>query len=327
MGLMKKSVSGRAPWLVCTAVAALAAAALRRWQLVSAFEQPSGLAIPGAQASVILLCLVVMAGAWFILLSMNQPMSKRPWAAGQAHRWDLVFLDAGDPVYPILVVTAAFLTAAAIPALFIVGVGQFQLYQELLAADLQPPSNNGLLTVATAGGAFLAALGLLQMGRDGLRPGRRGKGGFSAALPGVAGCIWLMESFRAHAANPVQWDYAPQLIAIVLGMLFYMDFAGMSAGAARPRRLLWLAGMTAIFSAISLVSTMAELSALAQADGPILSAQLGDLLLLLSQTLAAAGVLWRLPPNLENPPKLRDRPGPRPRPSRIQEIQEETTDE
>ena len=37
-----------------------------------------------------------------------------------------------------------------------------------------------------------------------------------------------------------------------------------------------------------------------------------DLLLLLSQTLAAAGVLWRLPPNLENPPKPPNTSGPHP---------------
>lgn len=324
MNPLNKSVSGRAPWLVCTLAAALAAAALRRWQLVSAFEEGTGLAIPGAQASVILLCLIVMVGAWFILLSMHQPLTKRPWSVGQAHRWDLVFLDAGDPVYPILTVLAAFLALASIPVLFIVGVEQWRLYQEMLAAHLQPPSNNGLLTLATAAGAFLAALGLLQMGRDGLRPGRRGKGGFAAALPGVAGCIWLMESFRAHAANPVRWDYVPQIVAIVLGMMLYMDFAGMSAGAARPRRLLWMAGMTVILSAVSLVSTAAELSALSAAQAPILSAQLGDLLLLLSQTLAAVGVLWRLPPNLENPPPISGTPVPRPGEA---SIQEETTDE
>ncbi len=322
MNPMKHSVSGRLPWLACTAALALVCAALRKWQLGSAFDEGTGLPAPGAQASVILVCVIVMAGAWFVLLSMYQPMTRRPWSPGQAHRWDLVFLDAGDPVYPVLVVAAAALALAAVPVLFIVGVGQFQRYQELLDAGLQTPSNNGMLTLATAAGAFLAALGLLQMGRDGLRPGRRGKGGFSAALPGVAGCVWLMESFRSHAANPVQWDYAPQLIAIVLGMLFYMDFAGMSAGAARPRRLLWMAGMTAILSAVSLVSTAAELST---PDVSLCSAQMGDLLLLLSQTLAAAGVLWRLPPNLENPPRFQHTPiSPDPGET---VIQEETTDE
>lgn len=320
MNPMKQYSSGRMPWLILTAAAAAAAMGLRRWQLATAFEPDTGLAIPWAQASVILTCVIIMAGAGLILLAARQPL-----AGGHAPRWDLVFLEAGDPVYPVLTVAAALLAAVSIPVLFAVGVQQFQIYQDMLAAHLQPPSNNGILTLATAGGAFLAALGLLQMGRDGLRSGRRGKGGFSAALPGVAGCVWLMESFRAHAANPVHWDYVPQLLAIVLGMAFYMDFAGMSAGAARPRRLLWMAGMTVLFSAVSLVSVAAELSALAAADSPILSAQLGDLLLLLSQTAAAAGVLWRLPPSLENPPKPKRTPISPARGDAV--IEEETTDE
>ncbi len=313
---MNKSVSGRVPWLLSAAAAALAAAALRCWQLSSAFE-PSGLAAPGAQASVILVCVLFMTSAWFILLAMYQPLTKRPMTLGQAHRWDLVFLDAGDPVYPALAVLAAFLALTAVPVLLPVGLAQWQHYRELLAAlkqglDVQLPSNNGMLTIATGVGALLSALGLLQMGRDGLRPGKRGRGGFSAALPGVAGCVWLMESFRAHAANPVRWDYAPQLLAIVCGMMFYMDFAGMSAGAARPRRLLWLAGMTAVLSALSMVTAASELSALSAAGLSVRSTQLGDLLLLLSQTLAAAGGLWRLPPNLENPPKPPNTSGPHP---------------
>ena len=49
---------------------------------------------------------------------------------------------------------------------------------------------------------------------------------------------------------------------------------------------------------------------------------LGDALLLLSQTLAAAGVLWRLPPSLDRPARPNS-----PRPAGEQSIQEETTDE
>ena len=316
---MKHSIPRRALWLGCTAAAALAAAALRRWQLRSAFEEYTGLAIRGAQASVILICVLVIAGAWFLILSLaGQPLSAR---------WNQVFLSVGDPVYPVLEIAAAFLAIAAVPVLFIVGVDQFQIYQEMKAIGLQPPTDNGLLTLATAGGAFLAALGLLQTGRDGLRSGRRGRGGFSAALPGVAGCVWLMESFRTHAANPVRWDYAPQLLAIVLGMAFYMDFAGMSAGAARPRRLLWMAGMTAVFSAVALVTAASELAARSAVGLSLCSAQLGDLLLLLSQTLAAAGVLWRLPPSLDGP-SLNDTSGPvGPRPEPTQEIQEDADNE
>lgn len=302
MERLSKNLSARASWLLFTLTAGFACAALRRWQLASAFEDASGLPISGAPASVILTCVLVMAAAWFLILAVHQPLSHRPQAPGQTHRWDLIFLDAGDPVYPILVVLAAFLALGAAPFLLRTGLAQWREYQQVKEAlaqgiNVQLPSNNGVLTIATAAGALLAFLGLLQMGRDGLHPGRRGKGGFSAALPGVAGCIWLMESFRAHAANPVQWDYAPLLLSIMSGMMFYMDFAGISAGAARPRRLLWLAAMTLVLSAGALVSAICDTA-------------WADALLLLSQSLTAAAVLWRLPPNLERPPKPRQIPGP-----------------
>ena len=326
---LRHGISARAIWLICTAAAALTAAALRRWQLHSAFEGIAGLAIPGAQASVVLTCVLVMIGAGFAILALvGRPLPRRV-------RWDQVFLSAGDRAFPALEIAAAFFAIAAVPVLFIVGVDQFQFYQEMLAAHrqnsaVQIPADNGLLTLATAGGAAMAALGLLQTGRDSLNPGRRGRGGFSAVLPGVAGCIWLMESFRSHAANPVRWDYAPQLLAIVLGMAFYMDFAGMSAGTARPRRLLWLAGMTEAFSAVALVGAVSELAARAGAGQTLCCTQLGDVALLFVQMLAAAGVLWRLPPSLEGPvPDSPSEPDPEPEldPDPIQEIQEDSTDE
>lgn len=284
---MKKSISGRMPWLVCAAAAAVISAALRLWQLATAFEGPLSLPIPGAQASVILVCVLVIAGACFTLLAAYQPVAKRPWAKGQAHRWDLAFLDPTDKVYPILLVAAAFLMLAAVPGLFLRGMAQREAYQAALYSD-HPLTDNGFLMLGTAMGALLSFFGLLQMGRESFRPGQRGKGGFAAALPGVAGCVWLMTWFRSHAADPVLWDYAPQLLAIVCGMLFYMDSAGMSTGAARPRRLLWLAGMTVALSTVAMVSRPSA----------------GDLLLLAAQTLAALATLWRLPPNLENPPPI-----------------------
>jgi len=310
MKQINKSLSGRLSWLLFALAAAFVSAALRRWQLGSAFEPGTGLAIPGAQASVILVCVLVMAAAWFTILAVGRPLP------GRECRWDLVFLDTGDRVYPILEVLAAFLALASAPFFLKLGVGQWRAYQAALAAkklndSVQLPSSNGVLAMATALGALLSFLGLLQLARDGFHAGRHGKGGFSATLPGIAGCVWLMESFRGHAANPVQWDYAPLLLAIVCGMLLYMDFSGMSTSACRPRRLLWMAAMTLVLSAPALVSALAEGS-------------VGDVLLLSAQVLTAAAVLWRLPPGLDHPPV----------PKRIQipssgegNIQEETTDE
>lgn len=317
---MNNLTSGRGPWLACAGAAAVLCAVLRRWQLSSAFEGTPKLPIPMAPASISLVCVIMIAGALFLLLSVHQPLTRRPWAPGQAHRWDLAFLNANDMVYPILVVAAAFLILASAPLLFSVGLSLWQDYQAMRAAiaqgySVQPVTNNGMLLMATAVMALPAFFGLLQTGRDGFRPGRRGKGGFSAALPGVTGCVWLMESFRAHAANPVLWDYAPQLLAIMCGMFFYMDYAGMSSSGARPRRLLWLAGMTITLSAVALVSAVADLSVLT-IPGEV-RARVGDILLLLSQVAAAVAVLWRLPPNLADPPHLEDQPDL---------IQEETED-
>ena len=296
--------SGRLYWSACVLASALVCAALRKWQLESAFEEGTGLAVPGAQASVILTCVLVMAAAWFTILALYTPLPRR--------RWALVFLDTEDRLYPILMISAAFLALAAAPVLLKTGIGQWRLYQDAVSrGDLQPPSNNGVLTMAAAAGSLLSFLGLFQMGWDALRPGRRGKGGFSAALPGAAGCVWLMESFRAHASNPVRWDYAPLLLAIACGMQLYMDFAGMSAGSPRPRRLLWMSAMTIVLSAAALVSTRAE-------------GAWGDALLLAGQCLAAAAVLWHLPPCLENRAKAKG--DPISRPGRVS-IQEETTDE
>jgi len=310
MKQINRNLSGRLVWLLFALAAAFVSAALRRWQLGTAFEEDTGLAIPGAQASVILTCVLVMAAAWFTILAVGLPQP------GRERRWDLVFLDTGDRVYPILVLLAAFLALAAAPFFLKTGVGQWLAYQEAAAAkklndSVQLPSNNGVLAIATALGALLSFLGLLQLARDGFHAGRHGRGGFSATLPGIAGCIWLMESFRGHAANPVQWDYAPLLLAIVCGMLLYMDFSGMSTSACRPRRLLWMAAMALVLSGPALVPALAEGAA-------------GDVMLLLAQALTAAAVLWRLPPGLEHPPEPKRTPIPSP--GEVS-IQEETTHE
>ena len=150
MNRITKYLSGRLSWLLFALTAAFVSAALRRWQLGSAFEEDTGLPIPWAQASVILTCALVMAAAWFAILATYQPVSRRPVALGQVHRWDQVFLDAGDPIYPILVVLAAFLALAAVPFLLKMGADQWRVYREAVEEKAsQLPSNNGVLAIAT----------------------------------------------------------------------------------------------------------------------------------------------------------------------------------
>ena len=155
-----------------------------------------------------------------------------------------------------------------------------------IVMGMETGGNNGVLLMLTAVTSLLGFFGLLMAGRDRYRGIREGKGERLLMLPSINGCLWLMESYRGHAANPVLWDYVPLLLAIICGMLFYMDCAGLAADAIHPRRTLWLSGMTVVLSAVALASDW----------------DLGSAMLLVSQILAALTVLWRLPMNMEHPP-------------------------
>ena len=99
-------------------------------------------------------------------------------------------------------------------------------------------------------------------------------------------CLWMLESYRANAAHPERWSYVPLLLAAALGLLFYLDCAGLAFDKGHPRRMLWLAGMTAVASGVALAGLPGYAAAA----------------LLASQTLAALAVLWLVPGNLRNPP-------------------------
>lgn len=275
-------------WLVWTLVLTAAAAGVRVWQKTTAFEGTYGLPIRGATASVVLVCVLVIAAAALAILAARQPVVTPPRSQVRGRRWDRSFFAVGDVVFLSLVWFAAFCSLAAVPLLFDRGRILWKAYQLALAMKTWQGGDNGVLSMATAVLALLAFFGLLQIGREGFRPGRRGKGGFWAALPACAGCGWLLGTYRNCAADPVLWDYVPLLLAVIAGMLLYTDWAGMSCAAARPRRTLWLAGMTVVCSWVALAT----------------GTEPGTALLLISQSAAALAALWRLPINLQHPPKV-----------------------
>lgn len=285
---MKERGSYNVYWLVWTLVLAAVAAGVRVWQKDTAFEGLYNLPIRGATASVFMVCILVIAVATLAILATRQPVTEPPRGQFRGRRWDMGFFATGDVVFLALVWFAAFTSLAAVPMLFSQGRALWKAYQLALALKTWQGGDNGVLGMATAVLALLAFVGLLQIGREGYRPGRRGRGGFWAALPACAGCGWLLNTYRNCAADPVLWDYVPLLLAVIAGMLMYTDWAGMSCAAARPRRTLWLAGMTVVCSWVALVS------------GP----DTGTSMLLISQSAAALAALWRLPINLQYPPKV-----------------------
>lgn len=283
---MKKPYSDSLLWLCAVIVAAILCAGARLWQLHSAFEGDLRLPVPAAPATIVLLALLLVSAVVLALLAHRQPVSPVLKDRSHCSLWAV-----GNNLFLVGVFLAAFLSLFAAPLFFISGMRMREAYQAALElaryrGDMIPGGNNGLLTLATAVTSALSFVALLVVGRSAQKGVKKGR--LAILLPVINSCLWLMEFYRSHAANPVRWEYAILLLAIVAGILLYLDWAGLYAGVFAPRRALWLAGMTVVLSVTALLGDWT----------------LGSALLLTSQTAAALALLWCTPHNLRYPPEL-----------------------
>lgn len=298
-----KEIPNRRLWVICPVAIGVLAFFLRIWQRATAHEGDLKLMIPGAPASVVLTVVLILAAALFLLLAIRQEEARVPH--GEAHRKlrGSAMCAEGDTVCLALMVIAAFAALISVPVMVMDG---WQLRQEHLQAIAtgREHSNNGTLMMFTGASSLLTFGGLLPAARDRYRGIREGKGEQMIMLAAVNGGLWLMESYRGGAADPVLWNYVPLLLAVICGMLFYMDCAGLAAGAPHPRRTLWLAASTVVISAVAIPG----------------GRDFGSILLLAAQIFAALAVLLRLPVNMEHPP-VAEETAPQ-----EEEIQEENQD-
>lgn len=284
---MKKRYSDSLLWLLITAAAALLCAAARRFQLLTAFEGEFRLLVSGGPATIVLIVLFAVSAVLLAALAHRQPVSPVLKDNSALSLWA-----ENNTLFLVGVFLAGFLCLIAAPVLFICGQQMREIYQAgLLSASLRgdtsiPGGNNGVLTLAAAVTSALSFIALLVVGRAAQKGSEKGR--LALLIPVINNCLWLMEFYRSHAANPVRWDYGPLLVAIVAGTLLYLGWAGLYAGVFAPRRTLWIAGMTVV---LSLTALMGDWS-------------LGSALLLTSQMAAALAVLWCAPHNLRYPPEL-----------------------
>lgn len=292
-------------------------AVVRRWQLNSAYDETVELMKRGAPASMAMVACLVLAAAVCFLMA-NTTRCRLPKEARMS-RWDIVFAAEGCSVYMTLMVVAALCTLAACP-LFLREAAQLMAVRKATGGG-----DNGLLQVVAALCAIPGGGALVVSARDAFRMKGRGRENGALLLPVVLCAVWILVGYRSSAADPVLWSYVPLVLAAAMGVLFYLECAGLSYDTGHPRRLLWLAAMTAVTS----------LTALAGSSGG------GDKALLLGQTMAALAALWVAPGNLLHPPgadrfglRARLRKGlplneedemeePEEEPSQVQEIQEE----
>jgi len=286
--MVKRTYSDSLRWLLIPLLLSAVSAVLRRWQLASAFEGDLKLPIPGAPASVIFLLFLLACALCLIFLARSQPVARN---LGKDSRPALYA--GGSALFLGALVCAAALTLVAAPVFIREGLSLRSIYlAALTSGEVIPGASNGLLTLLSGGVSALSFIALLVVGRSAQKGVKKGR--LAILLPVINSCLWLMEFYRSHAANPVRWEYAILLLAIVAGILLYLDWAGLYAGVFAPRRALWLAGMTVVLSVTAL---MGDWSA-------------GSALLLTSQTAAALALLWCAPHNLRYPPELPEEDAP-----------------
>lgn len=240
---MRKHILVPAAALVCGAIGFF----LRRWELSSAFEAETGLPIPGAPASLVLIGLSAAVAAAMLVLCLG-PHSQFPGGYDQA------FQAPGSVPYVAAMVLSSFLLLGA-GVLLILDLPT--AYQEE-AAQLALMHSGGSPLLAVLPRALLALLCLLSCpcilstGQNNYRGEARGKLSLPLLLPGYVGCVWLITAYQRRAADPTQLDYIYELLAIIACLLALYFTAGFSFEKPKAARTVWASAMGIYFSAVTL---------------------------------------------------------------------------
>lgn len=203
-------------WFLPAAAAGMAAvcAALRRWHLAAAFEPETGLLIPDHLSTYLLVGVAAAGALGFLYLA---------WKSGGDYPKS--YLHSFHAPHP-LALAAGLLSAILLVAAGCLGIMNYvsyshrQLSRLLLGITLLPC---GLCVAEITRRSFV---------------GDEKKGRLSALLlaPGYCGCLWLLQAYQTHTANPVTLDYVFLLLGIVAATLALYYQASFSFEGPRPRR-------------------------------------------------------------------------------------------
>jgi hypothetical protein len=192
-----------------------------RWlQVLNVFDTETGLARPGAFLSwlVALLCLAAVFVLLFSVLRLRRYRAPvEPVAAFH-----------GGRLFRLLMSASALLTA--------VGVALFFLHGDILTRIL------ALLGLAAAGGLLFYPSA----------PKWGDLGCLIATMPILFFSFWLIVFYKENAADPVLWDYAPEVLAIATSALAFYYLAGYLYYRAKPFRAIYFDLLAAFFCVVVL---------------------------------------------------------------------------
>ena len=209
--------------------------ALRKWQLSTAFEAESGLAIPGAPAALILALWSALLAAALLFLCRGARSGPDAGSVPDG-RGNRIFLTAG--------VLAAFLLLSGGVADFVAG----DLALRTLPGMVLAKGLSILRSVLTLLGFPCALLWVRALYRD--------PDSARESLPllelWLTVCVWLIADYQHRAGDPIVMAYAYEMLAIaaVLMALYYL--AGFVFQTGKPFPMLWFSLMGIYFSLVTL---------------------------------------------------------------------------
>lgn len=247
---------------------------LRRWQLASAYQPETGLFTRGAPSTLALLGLIALLALAFALLVQG----------GQKAPEDFLPAFASPEAGQTAVLAAAGLLLMIAGALGLRdGLVQLQLWRSAPGMyQLSSPAAQlctGLL-------CFPAGMGLLLLGKMAYRGEIDSLACRLAAVPALAGVVWLFSTHLKHGTEPVLMKYGFTLSAIFLLTLAHYYTAAFLFERPRWRRTLFFSLIGAALGITSL------------ADGP----GLFEAAALLALSLSALAFSWALLRNTFGPP-------------------------
>ena len=201
---------------VSTLVLGIFGAFLRWLQTMNAFDKETGFPIPGAGTAVVFVIFSVLAAAAFCVVTLLWlGRFDRGTSADRALR-----CENSIPFIIGWVLCAAFVAASCI-LLFAAGHSRYPLGQRLFGAF-------GILAGISIPFLFRKKSGSGSVGRS------------AAVVITLFYCFWLVFCYKLHSEDPIIWNYAPEILAVVAATVAFYFIASYFFGAGHGGRALIL---------------------------------------------------------------------------------------
>lgn len=203
-------------------------AGLRLWQRAGYDE--SGLPVPFALPSLALSAFLGLCAGAFLYLALKQPKTLEDQKSA---------LPQGGAAAGLFTAAGALLLAGGALNLLAFFRGYLRYSQTLFVSEYeQQKALRAFLTADLMTGVL--ALAAVPTAVALLARVKAAKGGeakpFAVMMPPVFCWLWLIRDFRQHTSNPILWDYALLLLAIVALLISTYERAGFAFGVGKPRR-------------------------------------------------------------------------------------------